>query len=243
MNILEIKNVLKHFNGVKALDSVSLEFERGKITSVIGPNGAGKTTLINVLTGMSSFDSGVIVIAGVHLKKIQPWDMPLYRTTRTFQTIRLFEQMTVLDNILVVLTERNVWSALFERHTKVHVKTAEDILHHVRLWEKRNALAEKLSYGQRKLLEIGRALAMNAEIYFFDEPFAGLFPEMVKHVIRILKDLRDQGKTVVLIEHAMDIIRELSDQVIVLDSGEFLAQGSPERVLARKDVLEAYLGE
>jgi ABC-type branched-subunit amino acid transport system ATPase component len=169
--------------------------------------------------------------------------------TRTFQDVRLFEQMPVLDNILVVLTERSIWKALFEKHTALHLEKAEQVLKKVGLWEKRNELAKNLSYGQRKLLEIARVLAMvkssngDIEVIFFDEPFAGLFPEMVKVVITVLKELRTHGKAVILVEHNMDLIRELSDHVFVLDSGGLLAEGSASEVLARKDVIEAYLGE
>jgi branched-chain amino acid transport system ATP-binding protein len=150
--------------------------------------------------------------------------------------------MTVLDNVLVVLTERGVWGALFERHTKKHEVRAEELLRGVGLFEKRHARAAELSYGQRKLLEITRALAMDAEIYLFDEPFAGLFKEIIKTVVAVMKDLRAAGKTVVLIEHNMDLIRELSDNLIVMDAGTVLAVGDPAQVLARRDVIEAYLG-
>jgi branched-chain amino acid transport system ATP-binding protein len=151
--------------------------------------------------------------------------------------------MPVLDNLLLALTERNVFGALFETHTALHLKRAEELLRKINIWEKRHELAGNLSYGQRKLLEIARALAMNAEIYLLDEPFAGLFPEMVKTIVGIIKELRAEGKTVVLIEHNMDLIRELSDHIIVMDGGELLAEGEPRAVLAEKKVIEAYLGE
>jgi branched-chain amino acid transport system ATP-binding protein len=243
MPILSTKGLAKEFDGVKALNNLSLSFEEGKITSIVGPNGSGKTTLINVLTGTIPFNDGIVVIREIELSRVKPHSVKVYGVTRTFQTIRLFEQMSVLDNILVVLTERNIFSALFEKHTDFHVEQAKDVLTKVDLWEKKNEKAENLSYGQRKLLEIARALAMKADIYLFDEPFAGLFPSMVEMVISIVRELKEQGKTVVLIEHNMDIIRKLSDYVIVLDTGMLLAEGKPEEVLSRKDVIEAYLGE
>ena len=250
MSILTTHNLTKHFDGVYAVNKLSLSFEAGKITSIIGPNGSGKSTLINILTGIHKIDGGeVIVLDSTKLTKIIPHEIPFYGMTRTFQDVKLFEQMPVLDNILVVLTERSIWKALFEKHTVFHLEKAEEVLKKVGLWEKRNELAKNLSYGQRKLLEIARVLAMvesgsgNIEIIFFDEPFAGLFPEMVKVVVTVLKELRSHGKAVVLIEHNMDLIRELSDHLYVLDSGELLAEGKPEEVLARRDVVEAYLGE
>jgi len=244
MSILEIKNLYKHFDGIKAVDHLSLSFETGKITGLIGPNGSGKSTLINLLTGVIPFDSGMILISETtKLLKIEPFDIASYGITRTFQDVRLFEQMSVIDNILVVLTERSVWSSVFETHREYHLEKTKEALDKVGLWEKRDELAINLSYGQRKLLEIARALSMNADIYFFDEPFAGLFPEMIKVVTTVLKELKDKGKTVILVEHNMELIRELSDHCIVMDSGKLLAEGKPHEVLSQRDVIEAYLGE
>lgn len=249
-NQLTTHAISKNFDGIKAVHDLSLSFEPGKITGLIGPNGSGKSTLINLLTGFIPFDAGKTgsngtVLIGEHAKldKILPHEIATYGMTRTFQDARLFEQMPVIDNILVVLTEKNLWSSLIERHKPFHMQRAQEVLERMGIWEKRNELAFNLSYGQRKLLEVARALAMNADIYFFDEPFAGMFPEMVKIVSSVIRELRDQGKTVILVEHNMELIRELSDHLIVLDSGMLLAQGKPEEVLARKDVVEAYLGE
>lgn len=244
MHILETKKLIKQFDGIKAVDHLSIYIEKGKITGIIGPNGSGKSTLINVLTGLTPISDGHIVIDGkINLSKIQAHGILTYGITRTFQDVRLFEQMPVIDNILVVLTERNIWSSFFEKHKKFHLDKAEEVLKKVGLGEKRNELAVNLSYGQRKLLEIARTLSVNAEIYLYDEPFAGLFPEMVKTVTSIIQELKQKGKTIILIEHNMSIIRELSDQVIVMDSGKLLAEGDPETVLSRKDVIEAYLGD
>ena len=250
MPLLSTHNLTKHFDGVYAVNRLSLAFEPGKITGIIGPNGSGKSTLVNVLTGLIPMDGGEVVIDhGIRLSKVAAHEVALYGMTRTFQDVRLFEQMPVLDNILVMLTERSIWSALFERHGKFHLEKSEEVLKQVGLWEKRNELAKNLSYGQRKLLEIARVLAMchsgvgDLRVIFFDEPFAGLFPEMIKIVVAVLEKLRAEGKAVVLIEHNMDLIRQISDYLYVLDSGELLAEGKPEEVLARKDVVEAYLGE
>lgn len=244
MKILQTKNLSKHFDSVKAVDGLSVEIEKGEITGIIGPNGSGKTTLVNMLSGMVGVDSGMVIINNtLKLSKIKPYDISTYGITRTFQNVRLFEQMTVLDNILVVLTERNVFSSLFEKHKEFHLKKAQEVLEKIGLWEKRNQLAVNLSYGQRKLLEIARAVSMQTEIYLFDEPFAGLFPEMIKKVSNIVKEFKQKGKTVILIEHNIDLIRELSDYVFVMDEGKLLAEGKPNDVLEKKEVVEAYLGE
>lgn len=241
-NALELRDLKKHFGGVHALDGVTFSIKAGSITSIIGPNGSGKTTLINTLTGISVMDGGVVHVGGAKLHRLVSSDLPIYGITRTFQDVRLFEQMTVLDNLLVVLTERSTWRSLFENNTKLHEQRARELLLQVGLWDKRNVYAAQLSYGQRKLLEIARACAMDAQVYLFDEPFAGLFRETIKTVVEILNDLRADGRTVVLIEHNMDLIRELSDHLIVMDAGKILASGDPEQILSRRDVIEAYLG-
>lgn len=241
---LTLKNFHKHFDGVKAVNGLDLEIEEGKITGLVGPNGSGKSTLINLITGIVSKDKGLMIISE-HFKteNIQPKDMYEYKITRTFQNVRVFEQMSVLDNLLVVLTHRNALSALFEKKQKLYEDRAIHILKKIGLYEKKDELAMDLSYGQRKLLEIGRVLAVDAEIILFDEPYAGLFPEMIKKVSEIIKELRVLGKTIILVEHNMQLIRELCDHVVVLDAGEWLAGGSPDKVLSQKNVVEAYLGE
>ncbi len=246
--ILEIKNLSKHFDGVRAVDDLSLEIEEGKITGIIGPNGSGKTTLVNVLSGMIPQNKGFFIINGEKVVKVKPHNIAFYGITRTFQDVRLFNQMTVLDNMLVVLTKRFPVSALFEKHNKLYLNKAKEILEKVGLWEKKNELAINLSYGQRKLLEIGRMLATSMvsgepDIFLLDEPFAGLFPHMARIVESIIKELKEQGKTIILIEHNMGLIRELCDYVFVMDEGKLLAEGDPEKVLEKKEVIEAYLGE
>lgn len=247
---IQTKNIQKHFDGVYAINNLSVNFQPGKVTGLVGPNGSGKSTLINTVTGIHKIDSGFICIGEkTKLSKIKRSEIAYFGMTRTFQEVRLFEQMTVLDNILIVLTDRHFIYSLFEKHKEYHLEIAKNVLERVGLWNKRDELASKLSYGQRKLLEIARLLAMEKsptgeiEIFFFDEPFAGLFPEMIKIVSGVIKDLRERQKTVILVEHNMDLIRELCDYLYVLDAGELLAEGEPNNVLDRKDVIEAYLGE
>ncbi len=244
MPALETQNISKNFDGVQAVGGVDIAFEAGKITGLIGPNGSGKTTLINLLTGIFPFDKGAVLISDtVKLDKIDRPEVAGYGMTRTFQQVRLFEQITVLDNILVATTERNVFSSLFERHGDFHLDKAKDVLTRVGLWEKRDELAANLSYGQRKLLEIARVMVMPSQVIFFDEPYAGLFPEMVKLVSDIVRELKVSGRTIVLVEHNMHLIRELCDYLYVMDSGQVLAHGKPEEVLADRKVVEANLGE
>jgi ABC-type branched-subunit amino acid transport system ATPase component len=241
MIILELTSVSKAFGGNRAVNGVSFQIQKGKITSLIGPNGAGKSTMVNLITGFLANDSGKIAIAGSE-KQMKRWHMPKRGITRTFQHVRLFDQMTVLDNIVIAKTERHPVRALFEKTSSIQIESAEAALKRVGLSKKKNTLVGSLSYGQKKLLEIARVIALNADIYVFDEPFAGLFKEMRKQVVDIIKDLRSQGKTIIFIEHSMDLIRELSDHVVMVDAGAFFAEGTPDEVLSRKDVMEAYLG-
>ena len=239
---LQTEEISKRFGAVRALDQLSIAIPRRGMTSIVGPNGSGKSTLINLLSGTLPLDEGMVIIDGVGLKVVRPYDTPTLGITRTFQDVRLFDQISVLDNIMVVLTNRRLFPALLERTKPRHREQARDILQSVGLWDKRNDLAMNLSYGQRKLLEIGRAMALDVNTYLFDEPFAGLFPQMVERVKGIMKQVRDQGHAIIFVSHNMDIVRELSDHIIVLDSGRLLAEGEVDDVLSRAEVIEAYLG-
>ena len=239
---LETQAISKHFGAVRAVDELSLSIPRQGTTSIVGPNGSGKSTLVNLLSGVLPLDGGMVIIDGEGLRVVKAYETPDHGLTRTFQEVRLFDQITVWDNIMVVLTERRLFSSLFERSRPSTRQQAQEILERVGMWDKRDALAQELSYGQRKLIEIGRALAMNVQTYLLDEPFAGLFPQMIERVKDIMKQMRADGQTIVFVSHNMDIVRELSDRIIVLDSGALLAAGEVEPVLNSEEVIEAYLG-
>ena len=225
-----------------AVDRLTIDVPRHGMTSIVGPNGSGKTTLMNVLSGVLPMDGGVVLIDGAGLKVLHAYETPDHGITRTFQEVRLFDQISVWDNIMVVLTKRGMFAALFERVQPSYRRRARQILEDVGMWEKREALASDLSYGQRKLLEIGRAMAMNVRTYLFDEPFAGLFPQMLQRVKELMKTMRDEGHAIIFVSHNMEIVRELSDYIIVMDSGTLLAEGEVDDVLSRPEVIEAYLG-
>ena len=239
---LQTENISKHFGAVRAVDELSLAIPRQGTTSIVGPNGSGKSTLVNLLSGVLPLDGGMVIIDGVGLRVVHAHETPEHGLTRTFQEVRLFDQITVWDNIMVVLTDRRLFPSLFERIRPANRRKAQEILESVGMWEKRDSLAMELSYGQRKLLEIGRAMAMDVQTYLFDEPFAGLFPQMLERVKDIMKQMRADGYTIVFVSHNMDIVRELSDRIIVLDSGTLLAAGDVEPVLGSAEVIEAYLG-
>ena len=239
---LETKAISKHFGAVKAVDQLSISIFSEWITCIVGPNGSGKSTLINLLSGMLPIDEGIVVIDTVGIRVLKAHETPDHGITRTFQEVRLFDQITVWDNIMIGLTERRLFPSLMERAKPRHQEKAEQILRSVGMWEKRDAMAGDLSYGQRKLLEIGRVMALDVKIYLFDEPFAGLFPRMLERVKDILKEMRRQKRTVIFVSHNMDIVRELSDHIFVLDSGTLLAVGEVDEVLGRSTVIDAYLG-
>ncbi len=239
---LATEKISKHFAAVTAVDQLSISVLRGKITSIVGPNGSGKSTLVNLLSGILPLDAGIVIIEGSRFSVVKAHETPDHGITRTFQEVRLFDQITVWDNIMVVLTQRSLFPAMLERTKRSHTERAREILETVGMWEKRRSLAMDLSYGQRKLLEIGRAMALNVSIYLFDEPYAGLFPQMVERVKVIMKQMRDHGSTLIFISHNMAIVREISDYIVVMDSGQLLTEGEVSEALGRQEVIDAYLG-
>ena len=232
----------KRFAAVNALDHLTVSLPKSGMTSIVGPNGSGKSTLINILSGTLPFEEGLVVIDEQRFRVILPHENPSNGLTRTFQEVRLFEQMTALDNILVVLTKRGIFQSLLERTNSELYSRAKELIDSVGIWHKHDSLASDLSYGQRKLMEIARVLAMDVKVFLFDEPFAGLFPKMLDEVKQLLITLKEKGCTVIFVSHNMDIVRELSDHIVVMDAGSVLAEGDVEEVLNLPEVISAYLG-
>jgi ABC-type branched-subunit amino acid transport system ATPase component len=240
--MFSVKNIIKKFGGVHALDSASLEFRPRQITGIVGPNGSGKTTLMNVISGVHSMDGGKIIISDRELTHIDTEKIRDYGITRTFQHSKLFDQMTVMENLEVVLIDRRFPQSLFGGSFIAARERAAQILQKLNIPEKADVQAGELSYGQRKLLEIGRVMAVDSDIVLLDEPFAGLFPEMVKQISGLLIEMKHAGKTVILIEHNMELMRSIPDVLYVMDAGRVIAHGNPVEVLSRPDVVEAYIG-
>ncbi len=231
--ILRVEGVRKSFGGVTAVNGPSFAIERGSITGLIGPNGSGKTTLFNLIAGTIPPDRGDVFLEGQRITGWPPHRITARGLARTFQISRVFGQMTVLENLVVVARGESE-AAARER--------ALALLERVGLTDHRDAWGSELSYGQRKLAEFARVLMLRPRLVLLDEPFAGINPTMAQTVIRLLHELQEDGATIFLVDHAMSIVMELCERILVLDMGEVIADAPPDEVQRDQRVLEAYFG-
>ncbi|MCB2187956.1 MAG: ABC transporter ATP-binding protein [Deltaproteobacteria bacterium] len=255
MALLEIDNLSMTFGGITALADVSLAVEKGSITAVIGPNGAGKTTLFNCITGLYRPTAGQVRFKGKRLDGLKPHQVAALGVGRTFQNIELFAHMTTLDNLLLgrhMFMKTGVWSgaAMFRRGSRAardeiaHRDKVEQIMDFLDLQAARNRHVGGLPYGTQKVVELGRALAMEPELLLLDEPVAGMNLEEKQDLLFWLMDLQEEfGVTLLIIEHDMRVVMEVSQEIMVLNYGRPIAFGRPEEVQNHPEVLKAYLGE
>ncbi|MFQ6080424.1 MAG: ABC transporter ATP-binding protein [Candidatus Bathyarchaeia archaeon] len=249
--LLTLKDVYKSFGGLRAVDGVSLEVEGGSITGLIGPNGSGKTTMFNTISGVYKPDSGEIYFDGKRIDELPPYEIYERGLVRSFQIPRLFKKMTVLDNMMLASRDQigdslfNVFSrrAKWKSQESEFLEKALDILRFLGLHHLRNSLPTEISGGQIKLLEIGRALMANPKMLLLDEPAAGVNPVLAKMIFDKIVELRDrENLTFFIIEHRIELLLDLVDQVFVMNKGSILASGPPEAIAKDKRVIEAYLG-
>lgn len=248
--LLEVQHISKHFGGLKATDDISMQVEQGEILGIIGPNGAGKTTFFNLITGTYRLTSGKILFDGKDVTNYTPEKMAKLGMARTFQNIKLFKFLSVLENVKVgfhIQTSTGMVDSIL--HTKRYRndealanEKGMEILRRVGLADQAALLAGNLPYGWQRRLEIARAMALSPKILLLDEPAAGMNPSETAELMGFIRTLRDDGITVVVIEHDMKFMMNLCDRIVVINYGKKLAEGTPAEVTRNEQVIEAYLG-
>jgi neutral amino acid transport system ATP-binding protein len=247
--VVVVDGVTRTFGGLTAVAVDHLEIQRGGITGLIGPNGAGKTTLFNLLTGFDQANSGSWSFDGRPLGRIAPHQVARLGVVRTFQLTKALSRLTVLQNMLLGAQGqrgerffRALIPGTWKAQEQVNTEKAMDLLTRFKLDAKRDDFAGTLSGGQRKLLEMARALMSDPQVVMLDEPMAGVNPALTQSLLGHVKDLREQGMTVIFVEHDMDVVRDISDWVVVMAAGRIIAEGPPESISQNQAVVDAYLG-
>ena len=247
---LEVTNLKKSFGGIKAVDVESLNLNRNELTSIIGPNGAGKTTFFDLISGFQDSDEGKVYLNNKNISKSQPYAIARLGMIRTFQLTKVFDRMTVLENMMFSASTVNNDSFLKSLAKLPSQKTTEkkirdksfEIMKELNIDHMANSYAREMSGGQKKLLELGRSIINNPSVLLLDEPLAGVNPKLAEEILQIILNLAGKGISILMVEHNIEAVMKISERVIVLAEGKVIADSTPENIRADEKVIEAYLG-
>ena len=247
---LEVTNLKKSFGGIKAVDVESLNLNRNELTSIIGPNGAGKTTFFDLISGFQDSDEGKVYLNNKNISKSQPYAIARLGMIRTFQLTKVFDRMTVLENMMFSASTVNNDSFLKSLAKLPSQKTTEkkirdksfEIMKELNIDHMANSYAREMSGGQKKLLELGRSIINNPSVLLLDEPLAGVNPKLAEEILQIILNLAGKGISILMVEHNIEAVMKISERVIVLAEGKVIADSTPENIRPDQKVIEAYLG-
>ncbi len=250
-SLIEVKNLKKTFGGLTAVDIKNLTFNKNELTSIIGPNGAGKTTFFDLISGFQNSDNGDIYLNNKDISNFQPYKIARMGMVRTFQLTKVFDRMTVLENLLFSGSEisneslsKSIIKSKSQKNYEENLKDkARVIMDELNILHMEDSYARELSGGQKKLLELARSIINEPEILLLDEPLAGVNPKLAEDILSLIKKLSNEGITILMVEHNIEAVMKISDRIVVLAEGSLIADGNPNDIRIDKNVIEAYLGK